>query len=181
MASPPGWIRVTGHTWPYSTVGVAAYSKWEEVNRKKLQAAGNDGGCDLFGDLRHLRNDIVHHDSVATSGNAGKCKIVTHFQPDDQVFLEPEDVVAITDELAAWVESLGVTSQGRVHRDPEVATSKPSTGFACQENCRCRASRGHASGGDDHAARPTSRRPLRREHRVHDPGARQDRVPAAGP
>ena len=85
----------------------------------KFQAAGNDGDCDLFGDLRHLRNDIVHHDSVAASGNAGKCKILTHFQPGDQVFLEPEDFVVIMDELAAWVESFGGTLQGRVHRDPE--------------------------------------------------------------
>lgn len=98
---------------------VTVYSRWEEVDRKKLQAAGDSGNCDLFGDLRNLRNDIVHHDAIATSGNAGRCKILTHFGPGGQVFLATEDFVVIMDELAAWVESLGGTSQGRVHRDPE--------------------------------------------------------------
>lgn len=44
----------------------------------------------------------MHHEAIATSGNAGRCKILTHFEPGDQVFLAAEDFVVIMDELGLW-------------------------------------------------------------------------------
>ena len=37
--------------------------------------------ADAFGDLRLIRQDIVHHKSVASSHNTGRCKLLTWFEP----------------------------------------------------------------------------------------------------
>lgn len=105
-------FRKFGQQWIVTT-----FSRWEHVFRARIVAAGGSGASDLFGDLRLLRNDIVHHDAVATAKNAGKCKILARFETGEPIFLAAEDLVIIMDELASWVESLGGTSQGHIHRD----------------------------------------------------------------
>ncbi|GAA4404955.1 hypothetical protein GCM10023168_18200 [Fodinibacter luteus] len=98
---------------------VTTFSRWEEVHRPRLFLAGDDGALDLFGDLRLLRNDIVHHDAISTAKNGARCKILNHFKAGALIYLSPEDFVQIMDELEEWVKRLGGTSHGRVVRDPE--------------------------------------------------------------
>ena len=38
---------------------------------------------DLLGDIRLLRNDIVHHGGIATKANSGRCKILQWFNDGD--------------------------------------------------------------------------------------------------
>jgi hypothetical protein len=77
-----------GHQWI-----VFLYELWEHEYRPRLakihSRALEDERYDLLGDLRHLRNDVVHHGGIATSGNTGRCVLLRHwFNPGDVVRLE---------------------------------------------------------------------------------------------
>jgi hypothetical protein len=55
---------------------------WEHFYRPRLIAAGapdDDVNVPAWGDLRHLRNDIVHHRGTASSDNAGRCTVLSHW------------------------------------------------------------------------------------------------------
>lgn len=63
---------LVGHQWV-----VAVYTAWEsEYRPRALKAMGQEEGqvWPLMGDLRLLRNDIVHHRGIATKNNSGRCK-----------------------------------------------------------------------------------------------------------
>lgn len=84
---------------------VSAYSYWEEYLRIEIgkaigvidQNANNDDKTrnilnkhvvnDLWGDIRLLRNSIIHNNSVANS-DITKCNILTWFQPGDPIELD---------------------------------------------------------------------------------------------
>ncbi len=59
---------------------VYTFTGWEHGFRPRL---ANAHGCEtkaleypLLGDLRHFRNDIVHHHGLATAGNSGRCQVL---------------------------------------------------------------------------------------------------------
>lgn len=77
-----------GHLWI-----VTLYALWEEKYRPRFAAAHGrspaDEKYDLWGDLRHLRNDVVHHGGIATAENTGRCVLLYHwFQPGDVIRLK---------------------------------------------------------------------------------------------
>ena len=49
---------------------------------------------DLWGDLRHLRQSIVHNQGVATS-DVGRCKLIRWFSPGDTISITPPHMQAI--------------------------------------------------------------------------------------
>jgi hypothetical protein len=62
---------------------VSFYAAWDEFHRPRLAKAL---GCEpkaikvpLLGDLRCLRNDIVHNRGVASPEWAGKCEFLAHW------------------------------------------------------------------------------------------------------
>jgi hypothetical protein len=67
-----------GHQWI-----VFLYELWENSYRPRLAAVHardeGDEKYDLLGDLRHMRNDVVHHHGIATSNNTGRCIILSHW------------------------------------------------------------------------------------------------------
>jgi hypothetical protein len=74
---------------------VFVYTLWEHEYRKRLAAAHGcavrDVKYPLLGDIRLLRNDVVHHSGVATPENAGKCQVVHHwFRPGELMHLRGE-------------------------------------------------------------------------------------------
>src|SRR5690348_13635332 len=62
---------------------VYTFTAWEHEYRPRLaQAHGIDRDAltiPLFGDLRLLRNDVVHHHGIATDRNSGKCEVLGHW------------------------------------------------------------------------------------------------------
>lgn len=74
---------------------VYVFAAWEHGFRPRLAAAH---GCEetalqypLLGDLRHLRNDIVHHHGIATHANTGRCQVLTTwFSDGDPIALRPD-------------------------------------------------------------------------------------------
>jgi hypothetical protein len=71
------------------------FTAWEHEFRPRLA-----GACScpperlkfpLLGDLRRLRNDVVHHRGIATADNAGKMEVLEHwFHPGDVIYLHAE-------------------------------------------------------------------------------------------
>jgi hypothetical protein len=62
---------------------VSVFTAWEHNFRRRLATAhGVDESqitAPVLGDLRHLRNDVVHHHGIATAENTGKCLVLRHW------------------------------------------------------------------------------------------------------
>jgi hypothetical protein len=74
------------------------YTGWQEAYRPRLAAAHGCGKADLrypvLGDLRLLRNDVVHHRGRATPHNTGRCVVLGHwFAVGDVIRLRDEHFV----------------------------------------------------------------------------------------
>lgn len=106
---------------------VALYSYWEEYLRVEIGIAKGvlDKGAtnnensrdvlnqhvvyDIWGDMRHLRNSIVHTNGVAYSKITG-CKIIRCFNPGDKIELDYEKMRAIFMLLAHFRNELNSLS-----------------------------------------------------------------------
>lgn len=75
------------HQWIVST-----YTAWEHDFRPELAAAHGCAKDDVkhpvLGDLRLLRNDVVHHRGVVTASNAGSCQVLRWFGPGERIRLD---------------------------------------------------------------------------------------------
>jgi hypothetical protein len=64
---------------------ISVYALWEEGYRPRLAKARGrrkeEEKYALLGDLRRLRNDVIHHRGIATPGNTGRCEVLNWFQP----------------------------------------------------------------------------------------------------
>ena len=56
------------------------FETWEREVRGRLATAlrldFGDVTSPYFGDLRHLRNDVVHHGGIASQANTGRCQMI---------------------------------------------------------------------------------------------------------
>lgn len=84
---------------------VAMYAYWEGYLRKEIANAMNkkpeEIKNDVWGDIRFLRNAIVHNNGVATSDMKG-CKILKWFKTGEKIELDYEKMRAIFMLLAAY-------------------------------------------------------------------------------
>lgn len=76
---------------------VYVYSVWEGRFRKAIARAANakkddDVECDVMGDLRWVRNDIVHNRAIATKNEAAKCKVLWSFSEGDPITVDWQDI-----------------------------------------------------------------------------------------
>lgn len=71
---------------------VAVYALWEEEYRPRLAKARGRSQAEemypLLGDLRRLRNDVVHHRGMATASGAGRCEVLRWFQPGEVILVD---------------------------------------------------------------------------------------------
>jgi hypothetical protein len=86
---------------------VFVFSGWEEDYRRRLAGAlarpPNDLRFPLLGDLRLLRNDVVHHHGIATAGNAGRCEVLHWFTVGEQIRLDTDHIVEFNERFP-WTE-----------------------------------------------------------------------------
>jgi hypothetical protein len=87
---------------------VYVFTGWEHEYRPRLAAAHGSTKelllYPLLGDLRRLRNDVVHHHGIASADNAGKCEIVQHWVAvGDVIQLKGEHFVEFV-TLFPWTE-----------------------------------------------------------------------------
>lgn len=74
---------------------VYMFHRWEDEFRPRLAAAHRCAAKDLtyplLGDLRRLRNDVIHHRGIATEKNSGHCEVLSHwFESGDRIHLRGE-------------------------------------------------------------------------------------------
>lgn len=81
---------------------VMVVAEWEENFRPRFAAAENVDVAEIqdqcMGDLRLLRNDVVHHRGVATRHNTGRAEI-SWFQPGDLIHIFPVHVMKVMEYL----------------------------------------------------------------------------------
>jgi hypothetical protein len=90
---------------------VTVYTGWDAEFRKRIANAHavdeNAIRADFFGDLRHLRHDIVHHRGVATREHSTKCGTVVRrtLRPGDSIYLRDDELRRIN-MLVPWATLL---------------------------------------------------------------------------
>ena len=91
------------------------FSFWEEIYRPKmariLNVQKNEISIDIFGELRNLRNDIVHHGGVATRNNTGKNRIIS-FTEGTEIRLGQDLAGEIASQLRRQLEGFVLEKTG---------------------------------------------------------------------
>lgn len=75
---------------------VFVFAEWEEDLRPRLANAWNrpmnEIRVDVFGDLRRMRNDILHNRGVASDNWSGKCAVLRWFKPGDRIVITAKHI-----------------------------------------------------------------------------------------
>jgi len=102
---------------------VLLYSFWEHEYRPRL--AGSLGLADadglkipLFGDIRLVRQDIIHHRGVVTKDTATKLSVLAGFHEGNEILLAEGDVEALVCNIKSAMDELVVQAGGQdpLHR-----------------------------------------------------------------
>lgn len=98
-AAADGWLQQwLTHAWL-----ALMLARWEAHYRPAFaEAHGVDPKrvrSDVVGHIRNLRNDVIHHNGIATAKNTGKCKVLTKFGVGALILLRPEDVRLLRDAM----------------------------------------------------------------------------------
>ena len=67
---------------------------------------------DPIGDLRRIRNDLVHKGGVASAKETGKCKVLTWFQPGETMVLGMRHVLDFLNQMGFMTTFPGFLSHG---------------------------------------------------------------------
>lgn len=101
-ADPQGWLQ----EWITQAWIALIFSRWEKHYRPLFaEAAGvreDQVRSDVMGDIRHLRNDVVHNRGIAGK-NTRKCEVLTRFRDGDRIVLVPEDIWLLGDTLQVLI------------------------------------------------------------------------------
>ena len=91
------------------------YQFWEDHYReefaKALEKSKNEVASDFFGDIRNIRNDMIHHRNIA-SGRVLKCKLLKYFGVGDEIYLEKEEVMELMVQFRTALDDLCVQASG---------------------------------------------------------------------
>jgi hypothetical protein len=72
---------------------VMMYQYWEDKYRDEIATSKgitkDELSSDLFGDIRHLRNSIIHNNGRAIS-EVSRCKVLKWFKEDDEVVIDAQ-------------------------------------------------------------------------------------------
>lgn len=94
-ARKDGWLR----EWLTDAWIALIFARWEGHYRPAFAATHgiepSRVNSVVVGDIRLMRNDVIHHRGIATAKNTGKCKIITRLRPGDRIILTPEDIRAL--------------------------------------------------------------------------------------
>lgn len=101
-----GWLsNWLSHAWLALTA-----AKWEGHYRRIFADLHgvklNDVRSDVMGDIRHLRNDVIHNSAKASKDHSARCTIITRFELDELIVLEPGDIWLLRDHLTVEIPVL---------------------------------------------------------------------------
>jgi hypothetical protein len=93
---------------------VTIYQFWEDLYRQKIATAlgvsKNELRSPIMGDLRLLRNSIIHNGGIATS-DAERCEVIQWFKRSDRIAIDKNQFEMALHQIAAYISSL-VDSHG---------------------------------------------------------------------
>lgn len=83
------------------------FACWENRFRSEVQTAikADDSvrpQMEAFGDLRHIRNDLLHNKGVASMGHTGKCKVLRWFKSGDKMVFSTQHVFDFLNQIGAF-------------------------------------------------------------------------------
>lgn len=100
---PNGWLS----QWLSDAWITLIFTRWEEHYRPSFaKIFGVERAhihSDVMGEIRHLRNDIVHHNGIATKHNAGRCRILNRFEPDTRISISSDDIKILLGKLEVQI------------------------------------------------------------------------------
>ena len=76
-------------------------NRWEKSRAKTRDLLGKEGilvQVDCMGDLRHIRNDLIHS-GFATKEHSGKCEVLKWFKPGEQIVLTTDHVFDLLNQM----------------------------------------------------------------------------------
>ena len=93
------------------------YFLWESRFRNELKGSLGGPGTirpegDPFGDFRHIRNDLVHNNGMASEAESGKCTVLTWFKPGDRIVLGMRHVFDFLNQLGFMTKRPGFRDDG---------------------------------------------------------------------
>lgn len=88
------------------------YRIWESNHRAEIKRATPGSAIippeiDAFGDLRRIRNDLVHNGAVASGEYSGKCRVLAWFAPGDQMKFAMRHVLDFFNQLGLTPNMFG--------------------------------------------------------------------------
>lgn len=102
-ADPEGWLQ----EWITQAWIALIFSRWEDHYRplfaKAERVDKNQVTSDVMGDIRNLRNDVIHHNGTAGK-NTAKNKFLIRFGEGDRIVLAPEDIWLLSDNLQVAID-----------------------------------------------------------------------------
>jgi hypothetical protein len=88
---------------------VMIYQYWEDRYREEIAnskgIAKNDLSSDLFGDIRHFRNSIIHNNGRAIS-EVNRCKVMKWFNENDEVVIDAEKMDRLIELIKSEISIL---------------------------------------------------------------------------
>lgn len=103
-ADPNGWFQ----EWIGSAWLTMIYARWEDHYRplfaRTHEVDKNLVKSQIMGDIRNLRNDVVHHNGIAGK-NTAKNIVLNRFEPGEKIVLSIEDIWLLDDNLVVYIDS----------------------------------------------------------------------------
>ena len=111
---------------------VMAYEYWEKVRGSIadiLQVDRSNIKSDIFGDLRHIRHDIVHNIGTATKEHSEKAVILKWFKDGDPIIISGKNLDVVIGNIFDYLNNLIRDNTGQI---PYSENSLSLTGKARQ-------------------------------------------------
>jgi hypothetical protein len=87
---------------------VALCQYWEDFYRGELASATgiakNDITADVMGDIRYLRQSIIHNSGIATS-DVAKCRILRWFTPGELIYIDADKFETLISEVKKFIQA----------------------------------------------------------------------------
>ena len=87
------------------------FAKWERLRSETLKLVGDTGippEVDCMGDLRLIRNDLIHT-GHATKDHSEKCKTLKWFKPEEPIILTTDHVFDFLNQMNLLTPSIALT------------------------------------------------------------------------
>lgn len=98
------------------------YGVWENYYRNQIKAVFAERTedaiapeMDAWGDFRHIRNDLVHNNGVASAGETGKCAVLRWFSVGENIVLNFHHVLDFLNQVAAMDMAATDRARARTH------------------------------------------------------------------